>query len=120
MKTKGRMGKWSKFDEVPVHGDSLVGKPDGCFRLYFENVDGFVIPPNQTRKHNHNNKQTYIRHLLSRLDADIFGAVETRQQFDLLPKSMSLDRQLDLREGSRCQTSHNVHERFGLNQQGGT
>ena len=27
---------------------------------------------------------------------------------------------MDLREGSKCQTSHNVHERFGLCQQGGT
>ena len=113
-------GKWSKFEEVPVHGDSLVGKPDGCLRIYFENVDGFVIPSNCIKNNNQNNKQTYLRQLLSRLDIDVFGAVETRQQFDLLPKLLSLDRQLDLREGSRCQTSHNVHERFGNIQQGGT
>ena len=55
-----------------------------------------------------------------RLDTDIFGGVETRQQFDLVSKVHSLERQLDLREGARCQTSHNVHERFGTCQQGGT
>ena len=119
-KTKGKLGKWSRFEDIPVHGDALVGKPDDCFRFYFENVDGFVPPTNQTKKHKINNKQTYLSQLLLRLDSDIFGAVETRQQFDLLPKSNSLDRQLDLREGARYQTSHNVHERFGLCQQGGT
>ena len=48
--TKGRMSKWSKFEDVPVHGDTLIGKPDNCLRFYFENVDGFVIPSNQTKK----------------------------------------------------------------------
>ena len=38
----------------------------------------------------------------------------------MLQKMMKMERQLDLREGARCQTSHNVHERFGINQQGGT
>ena len=117
---KGKSGKWSKFEDVPVHGDKLTGKPEDCIRLYFENVDGFVIPSNQIKKNKINNKQTYLRQLLLRLDADVFGGVETRQHFDLLPKVQSLERQLDLREGSRCQTSHNIHERFGLCQQGGT
>ena len=103
-----------------MHGDTLVGKPDNCMRFYFENVDGFVIPANQTKKTKLNNKQTYLRQLLLRLDSDFFGAVETRQQFDLLPHSQRLDQQLDLREGAKCQTSHNVHERFGTCQQGGT
>ena len=118
--TKGKLGKWSKFEDVPVHGDKLTGKPDDCIRIYFENVDGFVVPDNQNKKNNINNKQNYLRQLLLRLDADVFGGVETRQQFELLPKVHSLERQLDLRDGSRCQTSHNLHERFGVCQQGGT
>ena len=72
------------------------------------------------QKKRFNNKQTYLRQLLLRLDSDIFGAVETRQQFDLLSHNQRLDRQLDLREGAKCQTSHNVHERFSSCQQGGT
>ena len=72
-------------------------------------MDGFILPANQTKSENYN-KQTYLNHLLSRLEVDVFGGAETRQQFDLLPQTHSLDRQLDLREGSRCQTSHNTHE----------
>ena len=58
--------------------------------------------------------------MFSRLDIDMFGATETRQQWDLLPYSHSLSKQMGLREGTKCQTSHNVHERFGKIQQGGT
>ena len=57
---------------------------------------------------------------MSRLEVDIFGATETRQQWDLLPHSQSLSKQMGLREGVKCQTSHNVHERFSKIQQGGT
>ena len=51
---------------------------------------------------------------------DIFGGAETRLQWDLVPKSKSLHHQLGLREGARYCTGHNVHERFGKCQQGGT
>lgn len=34
---------WSKFQDVPVHGDPLSGKPAHTTRIYFENVDGFII-----------------------------------------------------------------------------
>ena len=51
---------------------------------------------------------------------DIFGGVETRQQYDMLPSNLKLSKQLDLREGSRTQTSHNVYERFSTVQHGGT
>ena len=80
-----------------------------------------MAPTTQTRKYRKlNNKQSYLIHLVRRLDCDVLGAVETRQQYDLLPNMMKMERQLDLREGARCQTSHNVHERFGINQQGVT
>ena len=57
---------------------------------------------------------------MSRLEIDVFGASETRLQWDLLSHSQSLSKQMGLREGAKCQTSHNIHERFGKNQQGGT
>ena len=105
-----------------MHGDNLVGKADGNIRFYFENVDGFVVPTNKNSKKTkyNNNKQTYLSNLFSRPEVDIFGGVETRQQYDMLPSNLKLSKQLDLREGSRTQTSHNVHERFSTVQQGGT
>ena len=54
------------------------------------------------------------------MDIYLFGAAETRQQFDLLSHELPLWKKMDLREGTQCQTSHNVHERFGKTQQGGT
>ena len=114
--------KWCKLKDVPVHGDTLEGKQSNVIRLMFENVDGFVIPNRQNLrdKGKHNYKQAYLSNLFSRLDIDLFGAAETRQQFGLLPHELSLSKQMDLREGTQCQTSHNVHERFGKIQQGGT
>ena len=50
----------------------------------------------------------------------MYGGVEPRLQFDMLPKSKCLSKQLGLHDGSKCRTSHNVHERFGRCQQGGT
>ena len=47
---------------------------------------------------------------MARLEIDIFGASETRQQWDLLPHSQSLSIHMVLREGAKCQTSHNIHE----------
>ena len=84
-----------------------MGKPDNCFRIYFENVDGFVAPTTQTRTFRKlNNKQTYLTHLVRRLDCDVLGAVETRQQYDLLPKMMKMERQLgrelDVRQVTMC------------------
>ena len=112
---------WSKFQDVPVHGDPLSGKPAHTTRIYFENVDGFIIQEGiRKKKHKNNYKQSYLSQLLSRLDVDICGGAETRLQWDLVPKSKSLRHQLGLREGARCCTGHNVHERFGRCQQGGT
>ena len=34
-------GRWSRFEDIPVHGDALVGKADHVIQFYFENVDGF-------------------------------------------------------------------------------
>ena len=67
-RTLGKNGlsvNWSKFGDIPVHGDSLVGKADGNIRFYFENVDGFVVPTNKNTKKtkNNNNKQTYLSNL---------------------------------------------------------
>ena len=82
-------------------------------------MDGFVLPDNKN-KQKINNRQKYLNQLLSRLEVDIFGAAETRQQFDMLPSNHGLPCQLDLRKGARCQTSHNKHLRFGPCQQWGT
>ena len=116
-----RSGKWSKFKDIPVHGDPIIGKENHMIRFYFENVDGLVLPmKNNNKQLIKNDKQTYLNQLFSRLEVDIFGGVEIRQQHDLVPPLQRLDKQLDIREGGRLQTSHNVHERFSTNQQGGT
>ena len=93
---------WSKFEDVPVHGDPLSGKATHTTRIYFENVDGFVIPE-VLRKKQHKNKykQAYMSQLLSRLEVDIFGGVETRLQWDLVPKSQSLCNQLGLQDAAQ-------------------
>ena len=112
---------WSQFKDIPVHGDPVTGKANNTFRFYFENVDGFVVPDgNINKKHKNKYKQKYLSLLLSRLEVDIFGGAETRLQFDMLPQSKCLSKQLGLHEGSKFRTSHNVHERFGRCQQGGT
>ena len=117
----GPSRKWRKFKDIPVHENTLVGKAEGNIRFYFENVDGFVVPTNKNTKISkiNNNKQTYLSNLFSRLEVDVFGGVETRQQYDMLPANLKLDKQVDLHEGSRTQTSHNIHERFSTVQQGG-
>ena len=105
---------WTYMNEA-LHGRWSI------FRFYFENVDGFVVPDgNINKKHKNKYKQKYLSLLLSRLEVDMFGGVESRLQFDMLPQSKGLNRQLGLHEGSKCRTSHNVHERFGRCQQGGT
>ena len=84
-------------------------------------MDGFVLPDKKEKNTNKNKyKQSYLNNLFSRLEIDVFGATETRQQYDLLPHSNSLSKQFGLREGTKCQTSHNIHERFSKSQQGGT
>ena len=99
----------------------MSGKANNTIRILFENVDGFVVPDKRDKKPNKNKyKQSYLNNLFSRLEIDIFGATETRQQYDLLPHSQRLSKQMGLREGTKCQTSHNIHERFSKNQQGGT
>ena len=115
-------GRWSRFEDIPVHGDALVGKADHVIRFYFENVDGFRFSSHNDKykKHKINNKQRFLNHLFSRLEVDIFGGVEIRQQHDMIPLTQKISRQFDLRDGSKVQTSHNVHERFSAHQQGGT
>ena len=112
---------WSKFRDIPVHGDPVTGKATNNIRIYFENVDGFVSPDGKLHnKHKNKFKQKYLSLLMSRLDVDLFGGAETRLQWDIVPKSKDLRKQLNLREGSKCRTAHNIHERFGQCQQGGT
>ena len=56
---------------------------DHDIKYYFENVDGFTIPKN-TKPNNLNNKQIYIKQLLSILEVDVCGCVEIRQQSDMI------------------------------------
>lgn len=114
--------RWNKLEDIPVYGNKIKGKKDNVIRLYFENVDGLGIPCNENSINNNKEteKQQYLSRLFTKLDVDIFGGVEVRQQWDLIGKNKGLSKQMDLREGSRVQTSHNVHERFSKCQQGGT
>ena len=57
---------------------------------------------------------------MSRLEVDIFGGAETRLHWDLTPKSIPLKKQLNLHDGCKISTAHNVNERFSQCQQGGT
>ena len=94
--------KWCELSNIPVHGDTLFGKANNTIRTLFENVDGLAVPDKTDKNDKNKNiyKQSYLDNLFSRLDIDIFGATETRQQRHLLPHSHSLSKQLDLREGS--------------------
>ena len=40
---------WTKFADVPVHGDALAGKADGDCRFFFENIDGFGVNVNNAK-----------------------------------------------------------------------
>ena len=69
---------------------------------------------------NNNSTLLYFTHILSRLQVDVVGGVETRTNWSLPPSSHSLGTLLNQRDGSRCVAAHNEHERFSINQQGGT
>lgn len=113
--------KWCKLSDIPVHGDIVTGKANTMIRLFFGNIDGFVVSDKKTNKTNRNKyKQAYLNNLLSHLEVDIFGASATRQQCDLLAHSQSISKQMRLREGVKSQMSHSVHERFSKIQQGST
>ena len=45
---------------------------------------------------------------------------EACTNWGLVPTSHSLQKVLNLREGSRCVTAYNRHEKFSVKQQGGT
>ena len=116
-----RTGLWTKFHDIPVHGDPITAKADKTIRLYFENVNGFVLPIGHINRQNKNKfKQKFLSLLMSRLEVDIFGGAETRLHWDLTPKSMPLRTQLSLHDGCKISTAHNVNERFSQCQQGGT
>ena len=51
---------------------------------------------------------------------DIYGGVETRTNWSMLPGTHHINRILDLRDGSCSITAHNEHEQFSIAQQGGT
>ena len=42
--------KWCKLSDIPVHGDTLTGKANNTIRIFFENVDGFVVPDKTKKK----------------------------------------------------------------------
>ena len=105
---------WTQFSDVPVHGDQLKGKPSDTIRVFFENIDGFWVNPKAKLSNNKN--LTYYNNLISRLEIDVVGGAEARTNWDLVPHSHSLPKVLDLREGGRCCGSHNVHEKFSINQ----
>ena len=109
---------WTTFKDIPVHGDPLAGKAEGNIRLWYENIDGFGIGDCEPLSENKNIK--YYNNMISRVDIDIHAGVESRLQWDLVPRSHCLWKILDLREGSRCCHGHNVHEAFSIHQQGGT
>ena len=109
---------WTKFADVPVHGDALAGKADGDCRFFFENIDGFGVNVNNSKLSDKNIK--YYNSLIQRLEVDFLGGAESRAQWDMLPRTHALPRLLNLREGSRSCSGHNVHERFSIKQQGGT
>ena len=110
---------WTLLDDIPVHGDALQSKNEGHIRFYFENVDGFSVNIKKP-VYNNNNKLQYYNSLLSRLEVDVFGGVEARTNWSIVPGSHQLPRLLQQREGARTITAHNKHERFTIAQQGGT
>ena len=57
---------------------------------------------------------------MARLEVDLFGGAKTRLQWIIVPKSKNLRKQLELNEGSKCVTAHNIHEYFGQCQHSGT
>ena len=62
--------KWCKISNTPVHGDTLTGKEKNIIRMFFENVDDFVVPDKETNRCNKKHKQSYLNNL--------FGGSETR------------------------------------------
>ena len=107
------------LEDVPVHGDELGPKNDSNIRIFFENIDGFGIDK-RSPAYNDNKKIEYFNSLMSHLNADIYGGVETRTNWSMLPGTHNIERVLDLREGNCTITAHNEHEQFSIAQQGGT
>ena len=71
---------WCKLSDKPVYRDTLTGKGNNIIRIFFENVDGFVVPDEEKNINNKNkHKQIYLNNLLSQLEIYMFGGSETRQ-----------------------------------------
>ena len=51
--------KWCKLSVILVYGDIVTGKANKMIRLFFENVDGFVVPDKKTNKKNKINTNTH-------------------------------------------------------------
>ena len=93
------------LEDIPVHGDELGPKNDSNIRIFFENVDGFAIDK-RSPAYNNNKKIKYFNSLMSHLNADIYGCVETRTNWSMLPGTHNIERVLDLREVKCPITAH--------------
>ena len=102
-----------------MHGDIIEERDSSTTRIYFENVDGLSVDLCKPALNN-NTKLSYFTHLLSRLQVDVVAGAEARTNWSMLPSTLTLPRLLNQREGSRCITAHNEHEKFSPRQQGGT
>ena len=110
--------QWTKMGDIPVHGDPMRAKDDTSVRVYFENIDGFKL--RITQKLTKNVTTNYFNTIMSKLQADIYGGAESQTQWDLAPFTHSIQRVLDMRDGGHCCAAHNIHEKFGMRQYGGT
>jgi len=89
-------------------------KEDHIFRVGFGNIGGFPLMPSL------NAKAQDIKHFMALYDLDIFGGCESNFNWSKAPDSMRLQEWFRDVPSCRSFSAHNIREKAGLKQYGGT
>jgi len=105
----------SNFPSHLPFGDPIPSpKPDSSFRIGFCNIGGF---PSYAR---HNPKVTEIKNFIASHNLDLFGGCESNLNWHSLPDQSQLKEWFRSADSCRTFAAHNLHEKFGRSQFGGT
>ena len=78
--------KLRKLKEIKTFSDPIQTKNQDNVRFFFDNVNGLPTNTNQQSSF----KYRRLRHLLNKLDIDVFSLVETQINLDLSSPSVNI------------------------------
>jgi len=103
------------FPHHLTFGNSISSlKDDHIFHTGFCNVGGFPIMPGL------NAKAQEIKHFMALHDIDLFGGCEANLNWSKAPDSMQLQEWFCNIPSCQTYSAHNINEKMGLKQYGGT